>query len=235
MARDRNKRAEAKIGYPPRPVRFLAMNFLVKMIPTGWKFWANSILFKTSVANAPAVGLSQPYEWTWAGPDEIEFMDRHPEASSSSAYARRAARGDKCLCVKIGSEVVAYRWVGFRSVCILCGFGPGMEIEVFRLKPEQAFCFDLYTYQKHRRFGIADILNRIMYRQLRENGIKEVFSFVSPVNIPAVRTQLKLGAEPHRMAYSYRIRGWSRTFLGPEADPGLRAWMARFQAGSVVD
>jgi len=224
---------EPAAGYPPRDFRFIAMNLAVRLIPTGWKYWGNSILLKTPIGDSGPVSLPEPYTWTWAGPEEIDFLDRHPEATSPTAYARRAARGDRCLCIKQGDEIVGYRWFKLRSGCILCGFGPKMEITPFPLKPGQAYSFDLFTYQKYRGRGVATMLMKLLFQALREEGINEVLSCVSPDNHASLRLQLRLGAQPQRMVYNYRIRNWNKTFLGPEGDRRLTDWMQQFNSTPI--
>jgi len=211
---------------------FTAMDLAVRLAPTGWKYCGSSILLKTSIADVGPVNLPAPYQWTWAGPQEIDFIDRHPEATSPTAYARRAARGDRCLCIKQGSDIVGYRWVTLANGCVLCGFGPKMEFTLFPLYPGQAFTYDLFTYQKYRGRGIATTLIKLIYRALREEGINVVFSLVSPVNHPALRLHLRCGAQPQRMMYNYRIRSWSKTLLGPERDTRLREWIQQFRPAS---
>jgi len=223
------KQPKPATGYPPRDFKFLAMNFAVRLMPTGWKYWGNSILLKTSIGDSGPISVPEPYSWTWAGPEEIKLLDRHPEATSPTAYARRAARGDRCLCIKQGSEVVGYRWFKLGTGCILCGFGPDMEITLFPLKPGQAFSYDLFIYRKYRGQGIATLLNNLLYHVLREEDIKEVLALVSPANHAALRLNLRLGAQPQRLVYTYRIRGWSKVFLGPEGDRRLIEWVQQFK------
>jgi len=228
-AQSGTEQPKSAAGYPPRDFKFLAMNLVVRLIPTGWKYCGNSVLLKTPIGDSGPVSLPEPYTWTWAGPEEVDFLDRHPEATSSTAYARRAARGDRCLCIKQGSEVVGYRWFKLGTGCILCGFGPDMEITLFPLKPGQAFSYDIYTYRKYRGQGVATMLNKLLYHALREEGIKEVLASVSLANHAALRLNLRLGAQPQHLVYSYRIRGWSKVFLGPEGDRRLIEWMQQFK------
>jgi ribosomal protein S18 acetylase RimI-like enzyme len=176
--------------------------------------------------------MPEPYTWTWAGPEEIDFLARHPEATSRGAYARRAARGDRCLCIKQGAEIVGYRWFKLNTGCVFCGFGPKREIIPFSLKPGQAYSFDLFTYQKYRGRGVATMLMKILFQVLREAGVKEVLSLVAPTNHASLRLQMRFGAQPQRMVYNYRIRSWSKTFLGPEGDTRLTEWMQQFKSSA---
>lgn len=214
--------------YPRRKLWFRMMNGAVGLMPTGWKYWGNSILMATSIVDCKPIRVPEPYRWTWAGPEEIAYIDRHPEATSSSAYTARAARGDRCLCVMLDSDVAGYQWVTRRNGCVMCGFGPRMEIELFPLAPNQAFAYDLYTYRKHRGQGVGTMLKRLLYRSMKDEGVEEVLALVAPDNHAALRLQLQLGAQPDRMVYSYRIRGWSMTCLGPRRDESLTEWMQQF-------
>jgi len=203
-------------------------------MPTGWKYCGSRILLKTPITESEEIGVPEPYTWMWAGPKEIAYIDQHAEATSPTAYARRAARGDRCLCIMLGADVVGYQWVTRRNGCVMCGFGPGMEIILFPLARDQAFAFDLYAYRNFRCRGIGTMLKGLLYQRLREEGIREVLSLVSPDNHAAFRLQLRLGARPDRMVYTYRIRGWSKTFLGPRNDKQLNKWMQQFMLHSVA-
>ena len=128
---------------------------------------------------------------------------------------------------------MGYRWFKLDTGCIMCGFGTNMEISFFPLKPDQAFSYDLYTYRKYRGHGVATMLNNLLYHALREEGIKEVLALVSLANHAALRLNSRLGAQPQRLVYSYRIRSWSKTFLGPEGDRRLIEWMQQFKPSSA--
>ena len=216
-------------AYPRRKMRFHLLNIAVRLMPTGWKYWSNSILLKTSIADSGSITVPEPYRWIWAGPEEIAYIDRHPEATSPTAYTRRAARGDRCLCIMQGADVVGYQWVTRRNGCVMCGFSPKMEIILFPLAPDQAFSYDVYTYRNYRGRGVGTMLKKLLYQSMREEGAKEVLALVAPHNHASLRLQLRLGARPDRMVYSYRIRGWNKTFLGQAEDRQLTEWMERFK------
>jgi ribosomal protein S18 acetylase RimI-like enzyme len=215
--------------YPRRKMRFRSMNLAVRLMPTGWKYWANSILLMTPVADSQPISVPEPYRWIWAGPEEIAYIDRHPEATSPTAYTRRAARGDRCLCIMLGENVVGYQWVTRRAGCVMCGFGPRMEIKLFPLAPHQAFAYDIYTYRNYRGRGIGTMLKRLLYLSMKEEGAREVLVLVAPDNHASLRLQLRLGAQPQRIVYTYRIRSWNKTFLGPAQDRQLAEWMEQFK------
>jgi len=110
-----------------------------------------------------------------------------------------------------------------------------MEIKLFPLKPGQAYAYDVYTYRKYRGRGVGTMLKNLLFQTLQEEGVNEVLALVSPTNHVALRLQMRLGAQPQRMVYSYRIRSWSKTFLGPEGDRRLTEWMQQFKPGLAPD
>jgi hypothetical protein len=205
------------------------LNLMVRLAPTGRKHYGASILFRRRTDGAGVV-VPAPYTWKLAGPDEIDYMDRHPEATSSTAYARRAAHGDRCICLLHDDELVGYQWVRFRACCALCGFGGSMELTFLPLAPNQAFFYDLYTYTAHRQRGVAKILRHVAYQGLMQLGIEEALSLVDPQNLPALRLRATMDERPDRLVYGYRLRGWQRTFLGPRDDARLLAWWDDFRA-----
>jgi ribosomal protein S18 acetylase RimI-like enzyme len=198
----------------------------VRWAPTRWKFYKRSILIHKKLSETEPVTLPAGHSWVWAGPEEIESIDRHPEATSRSAYKRRAARGDLCLCLKNGKEIVGYRWIAFHSGCLYCGFGPRQELRFLPLGPNQAFQYDLYIYEKHRRHGYGVLLNRRMAEALRQKSIDEAFALVDPDNHAVIRLNLRLGYQAVCLVHSFRIRQWNVAILGPkEEQPRLQAYL----------
>lgn len=171
----------------------------------------------------------------WACSKDIEFIDRHPEATSRGANARRVARGDRCMCLKRGSEILGYQWVTQQAACVFCGFDPGYELLFFPLQPDQIFTYDSYVYGAHRRRAYGTVIRRRLHSALQQEGIREAYSLVAPENAPSISITLQSKFEPWRMAYGFRIRGWSKMILGPEMDPQLLEWIAEFKAHSGID
>jgi GNAT superfamily N-acetyltransferase len=207
------------------------LNLIVRLAPTGWKHYHNSILFRGQTAVSPVV-VPASYEWKLAGPKEIQYMDTHPEATSPTAYARRAQMGDRCVCLKQGGELVGYQWIRFKRCCALCGFTDAMELPFLPLAANQAFFYDLYTYKAHRKRGVGTLIRKLADQGLSEMGIDEVLSLVSPQNLPALRLRTLMQEKPDRMVYGYRIRNWHQTFLGPLGDTQLLAWWDQFSAAT---
>lgn len=206
-----------------------ALELLVRIAPTGRKFFNQSIFLVRTLGDFGEAPALRGLESAWAGEREIEFMDAHPEATSRGAYARRAKRGDLCLCLKRGEEVIGYRWAKRASACLFCGFGSGYELLFFPLRPDQVFIYDSYVYSAYRDHGYSSLTRAVMYHALQREGVGEAYSLVAPENTKSLRLTLKSGNEPLCMAYGIRVRNWSKMILGPRSDPELERWIADFK------
>jgi GNAT superfamily N-acetyltransferase len=210
------------------------LNLAVRLAPTRWKFYGNTILFRKILDNVPPVSVPEPYRWKWASVEEIAFMDKNPEADMPTAYPRRAAYGDRCLCLMKGEELVGYQWISFRSGCTWCDPLPSWEIPFLPLKATQAFGYDLYVYKQFRGQSLGILIRRLCLRILKEQGIEEVFSLVRFNNVISLKLRIRTGEEPERTVNYYRIRTWKKVFLGPLKTPQLMQWWTRFNARAAA-
>ena len=206
------------------------LNLAVRLAPTRWKYYGNTILFRTTLDNVPPVSVPVPYHWKWAGAEEIAFMDKHPEAEMRTAYPRRAAYGDRCVCLMKGEELAGFQWISLRSGCTWCDPRPSWEIPFLPLKATQAFFYDLYVYKQFRGQGLGILLKRLSLRIVKEQGIEEVFALVSCDNLISLKLRIRTGDTPVRTVNFYRIRRWYKLFLGPLKDPQLMQWWTGFSA-----
>ena len=201
----------------------------MRLAPTGRKFFNRSILLRRRYSAPGEILLPKNFQCVWVGPNEIEYMDRHPEATSRSAYARRAARGDLCLCLKHEEEIIGYRWAARKSACLFCGFGPGYELLFFPLQTHQVFIYDSYVYKAYRGRGYSKLIRELFQQSAYREGVRESFSLISPENSRSLKLALLGGSAPLCFAYGFRIRGWSKMILGPNPDAGLRNWIGAFK------
>ena len=214
----------------PKPTTSLRMlSLMVRAAPSGRKFLHRSILLWREYGGAGNAILPDGYQSVWAGPREIAYMDQHPEATSRSAYARRAARGDVCLCLKQGDEVIGYRWATRESACVFCGFGPGYELLFFPLRAHQVFVYDSYVYRAHRGHGFSTIIRSLFQQATYREGVRESYSLVAPENTRSLKLALLGGSEALCMAYGFRVRNWSKMILGPNPDEDLKRWIDAFK------
>jgi GNAT superfamily N-acetyltransferase len=220
-----------KIKYPDRPLRFRALNLVIRYLPVSRKHSFNGILLRKTIDRFQAPAVPDDCEFREAGNEDIAFIARHPEALHGEVYNSRLRHGDRCYCLVTGGEVVSYNWINFTNCCSLCGFERG--IEFFPLQPGGAFTYDFYTYTPHRGQGFGKITKNLVLQALKEEGIQEVYTLVLPRSLASLKIHLDMGYEPLTMVYGYRIQGWSRTFSG---NPGnklqLDEWIRAFRASA---
>jgi len=172
-------------------------------------------MLRKDLSGTAAIEESGGYQYCWAGSEEIQYINNHSEATSPTAYERRAQRGDSCLCLKKGDEIIGYHWMAWSSACIFCGFGKGSEIVFFPLREDQVFTYDLYVYKAHRRSGAATAFRGLLWEMLKQKGIREIYTLIDPDNRIALKLNLGLGYKPVHMVYQFRIRQWAHTRYGP--------------------
>jgi len=217
----------------PRPNPIVSiLSLMVRAAPTSWKFYNRAILFRRQYGEMDEASLPDGVQSEWAGPKEIEYIDKHPEAPAPGTSARRVARGDMCMCLKRGEEVIGYQWVTRRSACLFCGFSPKYELLFFPLQSHQMFTYDSYTYAAYRRKGYGTVIRRTLHKAMRDAGVQEAYSLVAPENTASISITLQSRFQPWCMAYGFRVRGWSKMILGPHPDAELSQWINAFKAQS---
>lgn len=217
------------LKYPGRSLWVRALNLMVRLAPVHSKYYLNSILLRKSLTGLSAVPASSEYQFVWAGPEDVRFIMAHSEALQDHVYDKRVTNGDRCFCVKQGSEIVSYNWIRFTSCCALCGFDRGLTF--FPLQSDQAFTYDFYTYSKYRGKHIGRLLKMHLLHALNEIGINEVYTLVRPDNEISMKIQLRLGYEPVQMIFGYQILKCKKVLYGSARDnQRMNQWTQRFMA-----
>lgn len=222
-----------KVRYPVRPLGFRVLNKLIHYAPVAKKYAHNSILFRKRLVESKSVDIFTRYNFGLASSEDVDFLARHPEGLSESVYTSRLGRGDRCYCLRNGTEVISYNWVARSLCCILCGYDRGLEF--FPLHPGQVFTYDFYTYKPHRGGGFGSLLKSLLIQTMMHEGVREVFTLLMPHSSASIKIHLKLGYEPLFMVYGYRMLGWSRTFYGRSEDKDwLDKWIDGFKIANGI-
>jgi GNAT superfamily N-acetyltransferase len=206
------------------------LNLAVRVAPIHRKWYGNFILTAKPLANATPTPVPQPYRHKWAGPEDVAIMNAHPEADQPGAYPRRVARGDRCVCLLNGDELVGYQWMAFESARASCEDLPPWEILFLPLTAKNVYLYDLYVYKKHRGKGLGPLIRALAFAELRALGYQAALAIVDVHNEPALRVRLRTGEELLQIMYCYHIGKWKRCFFGRAGDPGLKRWWDRFGA-----
>ena len=93
------------------------------------------------------------------------------------------------LLLTDGDTLVGYTWTSFE-----CCRGVSVR-PLFHLTDHQAYLYDLYVTEGYRSRGLAGLMRRNTYAELRRMGRTELFSISEYLNKPARRFKAKLAAE----------------------------------------
>jgi GNAT superfamily N-acetyltransferase len=167
------------------------------------------------------------YELKEAGESELRYIGSQPESLDYAVYKNRHSDDHICFCAKSDNEVMCYIWISPKIIGLF--FGTDKQIEIAYLEPNQAYSYDLYTYNKYRHKGIASQLQNFTNLSLKERGITERFNIIGPSFIGSMKISLRSGFEPHRMVYVYGINKYRKAFLGTTRKSNkLREWKELF-------
>ncbi|MBC2717014.1 MAG: hypothetical protein HF978_17050 [Desulfobacteraceae bacterium] len=161
-----------------------------------------------SSENQPA----QPEEFenfkiSFWGPEEIKAMALiRGRKFSEEDLLKRLNKGQKCLGLKKGSEIIAFTWCNFKELTFKWHRTP--------LNKNEVFMFDAYTLVDYRGKGIAPFLRYHCYKELEKLGMSNLYSYTDYFNTPAGKFKLKLNAEKEKLnLYIVLFNKWPFHFV----------------------
>lgn len=119
--------------------------------------------------------------------EEIAAFREHGDEVTAPGLLENLSRGDRCLGILRGEEIVAFSWFSVersRSELYTVFMGPG-----------EAYLFNIYVKPTIRGQNLAVILRHRSYEVLREIGRDTFYSLTQVSNKPSWRFKQKLGAE----------------------------------------
>lgn len=202
---------------PPKPgLTVRIMNRFMRALPLKSKLTHYSLLLRNDLTRSVQPDVDSSSRFSLANAEDLAYITRHPEALAGAVYSNRLANGDLCFCLKVKGEIVSYNWVRFTNCCVYCGRRSGFEFD--KLEEDQAFTYDFYTYEQHRRRGFGTRLKISLLNELAARGVREVRVIVQPGNLASLKVHLKLNYELAGIRFGYGILRWTRTFSGSTRD-----------------
>ncbi len=101
-------------------------------------------------------------------------------------YIQKLAAGHKCFGVKKDGRLAAFTWADFDEF--------SFTAERFRLKPGEAYLYDMWTFEEFRGQGAAPLLRYRFYEALRRMGVERMYSTTDYFNTPSRKFKAKIGA-----------------------------------------
>lgn len=135
------------------------------------------------------VALPAGFDFGVLGADELQRVSQHPERAgyvSAGFVLNCLARGDVCLCVRRGEEIVALAW---HSLTLNHSpHWPGA------LGADEAYLYDMYVFEAWRGHELAPALRLHSYQVLAALGRSRFYSITECHNRASLRFKRKLGA-----------------------------------------
>jgi hypothetical protein len=129
------------------------------------------------------------------------IVSMRPRFYSKKKLKRKLKKGNICLGVKHGDELVAYSWYSLSK--------SNIKGKKTKLENNEAYLFDMYTMPSYRGNGIAPYLRYQAYRELKKLGRKKLYSYTDYFNTPAMRFKEKLNAKKTELCLKLSFRRWS--------------------------
>jgi hypothetical protein len=135
---------------------------------------------------------------------DLDNIAAFQKGSAQKEYYLRLQDGCIGFGVKKNGDIVAYTWFNFLE-CTFAGYR-------FKLKENEAYAFDTYTFIEYRGKRIAPFLFYQSNKKLIKLGRTTLYSIVEVLNKQAVNVYRKLGARFVLLAlYISLFKKWNFT------------------------
>ncbi|MEP6591261.1 MAG: GNAT family N-acetyltransferase [Gemmatimonadota bacterium] len=124
------------------------------------------------------------------GENEVEVIAsfrEHGDEVSAPGLLDNLRRGNRCLGIRRGEEIVAFTWCALDA--------SRSELYASVMQPNEAYLFNMYVKPSVRGHNIAAILRYKNYEVLRSLGRDTFYSITQASNKASWRFKQKLGAE----------------------------------------
>ena len=153
---------------------------------------------------APALNESMSIGPASSTEAEALMMDRSGEEVARE-IDRRFSRGDRCLAIRAADGTILHtRWLTANPTHI-------PEIDRY-LVPQigQLYMFDGYTRAEARRRGVDSAMRLFIFRLARDEGFRQVLSYVRSDNPAGLKAAQKLQSEVGKVSYVTLGSRWRR-------------------------
>jgi ubiquinone/menaquinone biosynthesis C-methylase UbiE len=135
---------------------------------------------------------------------EALMMDRSGEEIARE-IDRRFSRGDRCLAIRAADGTILHtRWLTANPTHI-------PEINRYVVPQSgQLYMFDGYTRAEARRRGVDSAMRLFIFRLAREEGMRQVLSYVHSENSAGLKAAQKLQSEVGKVRYVTLLGRWRR-------------------------
>lgn len=161
---------------------------------------------REDLENSPVVELRDDvnkYEFGLFGPEEMKIIGKladdpkNGRFSGEKALCEKLDRGWKCYGAKVDGEIAAFSWFDPKT----CHHW----LNKMDLKDNEAYLFDMFTYEKFRGKNLAPYLRHKSFEELRKHNKDTFYSVTMFHNKPSLRFKEKLNAKKIYLKARFRL------------------------------
>lgn len=137
-------------------------------------------------------GNISDYKVEFLQAEDMKIIGYDNPGFTTEKFLEHLSLGRKCIGVRYKDDIISFVWFDFEE----CNFKPYK----FKLKSNEVYCYNLFTFEPYRGKNIAPWLKYRSYEMLREMGIDTSYSIIEYVNSSSLRyakklkfTKMKLG------------------------------------------
>jgi len=139
-------------------------------------------------------------------PALASLADLPGRSVTEDALQQRLRAGNKCAALTLNGELAAFTWCDYEK-CSFQGYP-------FKLKANEVYLFDAYTFVAFRGKGLAPYIRHSLYVDLAKQGREICYSISDRFNRPSLRFKEKLNARwLVSGVYLVLFSRWRRTFM----------------------
>lgn len=135
----------------------------------------------------------------------VKLTSGDDPVTHDKTLSRIASGNDVCLVATVNGVAAGYAWILLHGT----NYEPAIEREE-RFANGQSLIYQRLVFQEFRKLNIGDKLNEERLRFLREHGYKYCWIYVQSDNVPAIRSNEKVGFHLVKTITILRIFGFKR-------------------------
>ncbi|WP_181363967.1 GNAT family N-acetyltransferase [Algibacter marinivivus] len=137
---------------------------------------------------------------------EVELVIEHHSAKDKAKLIKGFKNGQLCVGLENNGEIASFMFVEFNDF--------EHRGRAFKLKPNEAYLFNMWTFQNYRGKNLAPYLRYQTYRMLEKKGIDVKYSITQYFNKSSIKFKNKLNSKNHYLFLSvglFNIFKWNFT------------------------
>lgn len=155
------------------------------------------VLEADSKCSEPLIkGNPKEYAFEYIDIEEIKSIGKSKRGLKEEELLRGYQDGQICIGLRHNKEIAAYMFIELNNF--------NYNRKKFKLKKNEAYLLNMYTFESHRGKNLAPYLRYLSYQLLSDLGKDTVYSISAYFNKSTIRFKKKLNAK-HQKLFLYII------------------------------